>query len=85
LALLVKKDTRRKVSRFSLIPVALPGNLYRFESWRRKLWVQIVKGEIRLNSRLLSVGDGDAAEDKPPFDLDGTEQHKTEFRLIDLA
>jgi redox-sensitive bicupin YhaK (pirin superfamily) len=51
----------------------------------RSAWVQIVNGEIRLISRLLSIGDGDAVEGKPSFDLVALEQHKTELLLIDLA
>ncbi|HEY0077331.1 MAG TPA: pirin family protein [Pyrinomonadaceae bacterium] len=49
----------------------------------RHAWVQVVKGAIELNGKMMKAGDGAAASDEPSLDLAATED--AEILLFDLA
>lgn len=49
----------------------------------RHVWVQVVRGDLKLNGHDLHAGDGAAVSDEDKVTLTG--QTETEFLLFDLA
>jgi redox-sensitive bicupin YhaK (pirin superfamily) len=52
---------------------------------RRGAWIQVVSGNVEVNGKSLSAGDGAATENEPAVTITGKGHTPSEFLLFDLA